>query len=285
MRRREFITLLGGAAACPLAARAQQPAMPVVGILRAQSSSSDWVERTVTPLRRGLSEAGFVEGRNVAFEIRSADNDYSRLPELAADLVRRRVTVIYASGGEVSALAAKAATTTIPIVFAMGGDPIASGIVASLNRPGGNITGIAFLTTELGPKRLGLLKELAPAATRYAALVNPANPATTLITAELRTAAASIGKQIEFFTASSIREIDTAFAELVRNGAEALIVGGSSLFPSRAVQLCHAGGASSPPGNLLRAPNRRSGRLDELRGQYLGGDPPRRYLCWPHSQW
>ena len=237
MRRREFITLLGGAAACPLAARAQQPAMPVVGILRAQSSSSDVLERTVTPLRRGLSEAGFVEGRNVAFEIRSADNDYSRLPELAADLVRRRVTVIYTAGGEVSALAAKASTTIIPIVFTMGGDPIASGIVASLNRPGGNITGVAFLTTELGPKRLGLLKELAPAATRYAALVNPANPATSVITADLRTAAASIGKQIEFFMASSIREIDTAFAELVRNGAEALIVGGSSLFPGRAVQL------------------------------------------------
>ena len=238
MKRRDFITLLGGAtAAWPLPAGAQQPPMPVVGILRAQSSSSDSVERTVAPLRRGLGEAGFIEGRNVAFEIRSADNDYSRLAELAADLVRRRVSVIYTGGGEVSAHAAKAATTAIPIVFTMGGDPVASGVVPSLNRPGGNITGIAFLTTELGPKRLGLLKELAPAAMRYAALVNPANPATTVITAELRLAAASIGKPIEFFTASSIREIDTAFAELVRNGAQALIVGGSSLFPNRAVQL------------------------------------------------
>jgi putative ABC transport system substrate-binding protein len=236
MRRREFIAGLGGvAAAWPRAARAQQPAVPVIGHLRAQSPAS--IERALVPFRKGLSEAGFVEGRNVAIESRVADNDYSRLPELAADLVRRRVAVIYADGGAVSALAAKAATASIPIVFTLGADPVASGLVASLSRPGGNITGNAFLSTELGPKRLGLLKELVPGAMRYAALVNPGNPATESVTAELRAAAAAIGKQIEFFTASNVREIDTAFAEFVRSGADALVVGGSSLFPSRSVQL------------------------------------------------
>jgi putative tryptophan/tyrosine transport system substrate-binding protein len=167
MRRRDFIKVIGrSVAACPLAAHAQQPAVPVIGVLRAQSSEG--IERAMAPFRHGLASTGFVEGRNVAMEIRSADNDYSRLPELAADLVRRRVTVIYASGGSVSALAAKAATASIPIVFGMGDDPVRSGVVASLNRPGGNMTGYAFLSTELGPKRLGLLKELVPAAARYA---------------------------------------------------------------------------------------------------------------------
>jgi putative tryptophan/tyrosine transport system substrate-binding protein len=234
MRRREFIMGIGAATTWPLAARAQQP-IPVIGHLVAHSP--EWLERDLVPFRKSLSEAGFVEGRNVAIESRAANNDYSRLPELAADLVLRRVAVIYAGGGAVSALAAKAATASIPIVFSMGDDPVASGLVASFSRPGGNITGIAFLSTELGPKRLGLLKELVPGAMRYAALVNPGNPATDSITAELRAAAAAIGKQIEFFTASNVREIDTAFSELVRSGADALVVGGSSLFPSRSVQL------------------------------------------------
>jgi putative ABC transport system substrate-binding protein len=236
MRRRSFLTLLGGAAAAwPLAARAQQPAMPVIGVLRAQSS---WgMERPMAAFRRGLIETGFFEGRNVAMEIRAADNDYNRLPELATDLVRRRVAVIYSSGGSVSALAAKAATASIPIVFGMGDDPVRSGVVASLNRPGGNMTGYVFLTTELGPKRLGLLKELVPAAVRYAALVNPNNPATESITAELRAAAVVIGKKIEVFTARNVREIDAAFADIVRSGADALVVGGSSLFPNRSVQI------------------------------------------------
>jgi putative tryptophan/tyrosine transport system substrate-binding protein len=235
MRRRGFITLIGGATVWPLGARAQQRAVPVIGYLRA--SSSETIERSPTAFRKGLSETGFVEGRNVAFEYRAADNDYRRLPELAADLVRRRVAVIYASGGTVSARAAKAETTTIPIVFSIGDDPVALGLVASLNRPGGNVTGVAFLSTELGPKRLGLLKELVPGAARYAALVNPNAPATEAMTADLRAAAAAIGKEIEFFTASNIREIDAAFADLVRSGANALVVGGSSLFPDRSVQL------------------------------------------------
>jgi putative tryptophan/tyrosine transport system substrate-binding protein len=236
VRRREFISLLvGGAAAWSLAARAQQPAVPVIGVLRAQSSEG--IERTLAPFRQGLTETGFVEGRNVALDIRTADNDYSRLPELAADLVRRRVAVIYASGGSVSALAAKAATASIPIVFGMGDDPVRSGVVASLNRPGGNVTGSAFLSTELGPKRLGLIRELVPAAARYAALVNPDNPATDSIVANLRAAAAALGKPIEVFTARNAREIDLAFADIVRSGADALVVGGSSLFPNRRVQI------------------------------------------------
>ena len=234
MKRREFITLLGGTAVWPLAAHAQQ-AMPVIGLLRAQTAERS--ERAMPAFRKGLSESGFTEGRNVIFEPREADDDYDRLPELAADLVRRRVNVIYASGGVVSALAAKAATTAIPIVFAMGDDPIASGLVASLSRPGGNVTGVTFLSTELGPKRLGLLKELVPAASRYAALVNPRNPATESIVANLRAAAAAIGKKIDVFTASNGPEIDTAFSQIVQGGAEALVVGGSSLFRSRSVQI------------------------------------------------
>jgi putative ABC transport system substrate-binding protein len=233
MQRREFITLLGGAAAWPLAARSQAPAMPVIGYLTASSSNP----RSRPAFHKGLSETGFVEGRNVFIELRSANNDYSRLPELAADLVRRRVAVIYASGGVVAARAAKAATPTIPIIFAMGDDPVADGLVASFNRPGGNITGIAFLAAELGPKRLGLLKELVPTAARYAVLVNPGNPATERIIAELQPAAGVIGKQVEVFTATSSSEIDAAFADLVQRRADALVVGNSSLFVDRSVQL------------------------------------------------
>jgi putative ABC transport system substrate-binding protein len=234
--RRKFVAALGGTALTwPLAARAQQLAMPVIGYLSSLSLESG---SAPTPsFGKGLSETGFVEGRNVAIEYRWANNDYKRLPELAADLVRRRVAVVYTSGGVVSALAAKAATASIPIVFAMGADPVASGVVASLNRPGGNVTGIAFLTTELGGKRLGFLKELVPGAARYAALVNPDNPATEAVTADLRAAAAAIGKPIEVFTARNNREIDTAFADLARRDADALVVGASSLFNGRRVQL------------------------------------------------
>ena len=233
IERRSFITLLGGAAAAwPLAARAQQATIPVVGFLDATAP-----DQGTAAFLKGLSESGFMEGRNVAMEIRSANNDYRRLPELAADLVRRRVDVIYANGGSVAALAAKAATTNIPIVFAMGDDPVASGLVTDLGRPGGNVTGIAFLSTELGPKRLGLLNALVPAATHYALLVNPDAPNTKVSVAGLRAAADSIGRHVEVFTASDIRQIDAAFADLVRKGAEALIVGSSSLLNSRRVQL------------------------------------------------
>jgi putative tryptophan/tyrosine transport system substrate-binding protein len=176
-----------------MAARAQHPAMPVIGYLSALSEAQD----NLAPLRKGLSESGFTEGRKIIFEPRFANNDYGRLPELAADLVRRRVDLIYASGGLVAALAAKASTKSIPIVFAIGDDPVASGLVPSLSRPGGNVTGVAFLSTELGPKRLALLRELVPRAMHVALLVNPNAPNTNSVVAGLTAAADSIGLRIE----------------------------------------------------------------------------------------
>jgi putative ABC transport system substrate-binding protein len=234
MRRRDFMTLLGGAAASwPLAARAQQPPPPMIGFLNALPSNGP----EEAAFRKGLAEVQLVEGRGFAIEFRHANNDYSRLPSLAAELVQRRAAVIYANGGIVAVRATKEATSTIPIVFAMGADPVASGVVESLDRPGGNVTGVAFLSTTLGPKRLGLLQELVPAATRYALLVNPANPATDSIISELRTAAESIDKQIDVFNAKNAREIDSAFADMAQRKTEALVVGASSLFNNRAAQL------------------------------------------------
>jgi putative ABC transport system substrate-binding protein len=233
MRRRDFMTLLGGAAASwPLAARAQPPP-PMIGFLNALPSNGP----EEAAFRKGLAEVQLVEGRGFAIEFRHANNDYSRLPSLAAELVQRRAAVIYANGGIVAVRATKEATSTIPIVFAMGADPVASGVVESLDRPGGNVTGVAFLSTTLGPKRLGLLQELVPAATRYALLVNPANPATDSIISELRTAAESIDKQIDVFNAKNAREIDSAFADMAQLKTEALVVGASSLFNNRAAQL------------------------------------------------
>jgi putative tryptophan/tyrosine transport system substrate-binding protein len=233
MRRRDFVTLLGGAAAgWPLAARAQQPAMPVIGFLYPgvpEASASQ-----VAAFRKGLSEAGFVEGRNVAIEYRFAYDDNARLPELAADLVRRRVAVIAAPGSTAGALAAKAATTTIPIVFSTGGDPVQVGLVASLNRPGGNVTGIGSMNAELGPKRLGLLHELLPKAERFAALVSAR---TSLSVPDLQAAASAIGLPIEFLPAATNRDIEMAFATLVQKRVDGLLVQPTPLFDNRRVQL------------------------------------------------
>ena len=221
MRRREFITLLGGTAATwPLAAHAQQPAMPVVGFIREGSAQGG--TRWVGGFQKGLSETGYVEGQNVTVEYHWLEGNYDRLPELLADLVRRRVAVI-ATIGDPSTLAAKAATATIPIAFGVSGDPVAHGLVASLARPGGNATGINFLTSEVLAKRLGLLRELVPKAVRVAVLVNPTNALSTESTLRaVPEAARAIGLQIQILNASSSREIEAAFATMALDRADAL---------------------------------------------------------------
>jgi putative ABC transport system substrate-binding protein len=233
MRRRAFIGLIGGAAAWPLVVRAQQPAMPVIGLLSGQLP--DMSAREVAAFRQGLSEAGFVEDRNVAIESRWADNHYDRLPVLAADLAQRRVTLIaaIAHGGTPAALAAKAATTTIPIVFAVGIDPVKTGIVASLNRPGANVTGATFFASELGAKRLGLLHELLPQATVIALLLNPNFQDAADDLRQLQETALTLGLQIHVFNASTESEIDAGFAALVRQRADALFVGADPFLSSR----------------------------------------------------
>src|SRR5262245_31896265 len=234
MRRRELLGLLGGAAAWPLPARAQQSAMQVIGFLSV--ASPDTYAPMAAAFRQGLGESGYVEGQNVAIEYRFAENQIDRLSALAADLVRRRVTVIatHAAG----AFAAKAATATIPIVFVIAEDPVRLGLVASLARPGGNVTGVNLVSAELVAKRLELLRELVPAATRVAVLVNPANAMRAESTVkELQAAAGSIGRQIQVLNASTSREINAAFATFVRNRPDALFVGSDVLFASRRVQL------------------------------------------------
>src|SRR5947209_771787 len=239
MNRREFITLLGGAAtAWPLVARAQQPGMPVIGFINGASAVGSAQEAAA--FRKGLTDAGYTEGQNVTVEYRWAEGQYDQLPALAAELVRRRVAVIAAPGSTPAALAAKAATTTIPIVFGVTDDPVKLGLVASLAWPGGNATGINFYIAELGlsAKRLGLLRELVPGATRIAALVNPANAANAeAVTRDVAAAASTIGVRIEVVHASDSREIEAAFATLVRNRADALLVGTDPFFYSRRLPL------------------------------------------------
>src|SRR5262245_5152192 len=235
IRRREFIFTLGGAAATwPLAAGAQQPTMPVIGFLSGLSPADR--TRFVTAFRQGIRETGYVEGQSVAIEYRWAQDQYDRLPDLATDLVRRQVAVIAASDTQ-SAIAAKAATTTIPIVFTTGGDPVRDGLVASLNRPGGNVTGVSFIAAELGTKQLGLLRELRPGAARIALLVDPKWPLTERFVSEVQAAALTIGQQIEILYASSGREIDTAFASLSQKPVDAILVGPSPFAYNRRVQL------------------------------------------------
>jgi putative tryptophan/tyrosine transport system substrate-binding protein len=239
VRRREIVTLIGGAAAAPAllwprAARAQQPAIPVVGMLSSLSPAP--AAHLMDAFRRGLAEIGQFEGQNVAIEYRWSDGRVDRLPELAADLVRRQVSVIAAPG--IGGLAAKTATQTIPIVFGISEDPVKLGLVASLARPGGNATGINFFAAEVTAKRLGLLRELVPAAARVAVLVNPANVQTASATlADLEPAARTLGLQMQVFNASGNREIDAAYATLVRERPDALFVAPDALFVTRRVQL------------------------------------------------
>jgi putative tryptophan/tyrosine transport system substrate-binding protein len=235
MKRREFITLFGGAVAWPLAARAQQPAMPVIGFLGAASPGP--FAPQVAAFRQGLDEAGYVEGRNVTIEYRWADDgQYDRLPAMAAELVHRQVAAIVAVSIP-AAVAAKAATATIPIVFNVTGDPVRLDLVAGLARPDSNATGVNSFLAELGAKQLGLLRELLPTAARIGLLVNPTNANVEGVTKDVTAAAATLGVQIDVVQASDSREIEAAFATLVRNKADALLIGSDVFFISRRVQL------------------------------------------------
>jgi putative tryptophan/tyrosine transport system substrate-binding protein len=238
IRRRDFITLLGGAAAAwPVAARAQQPAMPVIGLLR--GAALDNVADELRAFRQGLKQAGYIEGDNVAIEYRAAGNQIDRLPDLAADLIRRRVALIVATDNA-SARAAKEATTIVPVAFLVGGDPVGLGLVASLARPGGNLTGVNFFATELVAKRLELLRELTPSAARIAVLVNPSDTAVTeSVLKDVGAAARSMRVQIHVIEASTNGEINAAFAGLARERPDGLFVGPGPFFTARRVQLTH----------------------------------------------
>jgi putative tryptophan/tyrosine transport system substrate-binding protein len=283
VKRREFITLLGGVAAWPLAARAQQPAMPVVGVL-----SAEWPDLFTDRLRvfrDGLRETGYVEGGNLAIEYRWAEGRNDRLPALAAELVRRQVSVIVTAGSTPAALAARAATTTIPIVFYLGADPVEVGLVASLNRPGGNLTGVVTLNVEVAAKRLELLHELVPTATIVAALVNPTAPVLAeTMTRDLQAAARTLGLQLHVLQASSEREIDTAFATL-----DQLRAGGARDRRRCIVQQPQrtARRADSPPRGARDLPVSRvciGWRPNELRNHGCGHVSFTRRLYRPNSQ-
>jgi putative ABC transport system substrate-binding protein len=283
MRRREFITLLGGAAAWPLAARAQ-PAKPVIGFLGSESRHL-WASR-VRAFHQGLSEAGYVVGRNVSIEYRWAENQLDRLPALAADLVRQQAAVIVANGP--AARATKAATTTIPIVFVTGVDPVAAGLVASLNRPGGNLTGVTTLATELDPKRLELLRELLPAGTLFAVLINPASATAEATTRAMQEAARTLGVSIRVLQASADGDLDTTFAALAQMRAGAFVISTNPFFNSRSQQIAElalrhavptiyqyrefaaAGGLMSYGGNITDAHR----LVGMYTGRILGGEEP-----------
>jgi ABC-type uncharacterized transport system substrate-binding protein len=253
IRRREFITLLGAVAApvvWPLRLNAQQRAMPVIGFLNTQSP--DGFTDRLRGFRQGLKEVGYVEGETVAIEYRWAENQLIRLPELAADLVRRQVAVIVSGGGHTPALAAKAATTTIPIVFVVAEDPVRLGLVASLARPGGNLTGINFFSGELGAKQFGLLRELVPGAVRMGVLVNPANPRPAeMLVPEVEAAARTMGLQIQIFNASTGREINAAFAAIARERSDAILIVGDPYFTVRRVQLANLAARHAIPASYV----------------------------------
>ena len=248
MRRREVITLLGGVAASsllrPLAARAQQPAMPVVGYLNSRAPDADPL--LLSAFHQGLKEAGFVEGRNVAIAYRFAANDNDRLPELAADLVRRHVAVIVANGP--ATMSAKAASASIPIVFAIGFDPVQLGLVASLNRPGGNITGVVTSFDEIGSKKLELAHELIPGAANFAALLDPSYPSTPGQTKDLEAAARTLGVQLHVLSASSEQDFDNVFGAVVKLAPGALVIGNDPFFNSRSAQLGALAARTGVPG-------------------------------------
>jgi putative tryptophan/tyrosine transport system substrate-binding protein len=231
MRRREFITLLGGAVASPLAARAQQPALPVIGFMSGRSPEDS--THLVAAFRQGLAENGFVEGQTVAIEFRWADGDYDRLPALAADLVSRKVAVLVGVGGDVSAVVATKATRTIPVVFGMGGDPVKAGLVASFNRPGGNVTGYTVWTSQMESKRLGLMRELVPGVSLIGILVNPQLPATVQELADLEPAAKGVNQQLFVARADNDAELDTALASFVQQRVGAFLVTSAPFFDTR----------------------------------------------------
>jgi putative ABC transport system substrate-binding protein len=236
VRRRQFITLLAGAAAAwPLAARAQQPPMPVVGLLHPGSPEAN--AKYLAAFRKGLHETGYVEGRNVAIEYRWAYGDNDRLSELATDLINRPVTVIATPGSVAAALAAKAATATIPIVHSSGSDPVEVGLVESLNRPGGNVTGASSINSRLGAKQLGLLHHLLHRDARFALLINPGNPQSQSVIADVQAAASAAGQQLEILTATTKRDLGSAFGDAVQKRADALLIGADPLFTNRPVQL------------------------------------------------
>ena len=264
MIRREFITLLGGAAAAwPLAARAQQAAMPVIGFLDAASAAG---RTDVMPaFRQGLAEAGYVEGQNVAIEYRWAEGHFDRLPEMATDLVRRRVSVIATPGTTAAALAAKAATTTTPIVFGVGTNPVKLGLVTSLNRPGGNATGVNFIISELTAKRVQLLRELVAAAKRVAVLTNPTDPINEWTLRDIE--AAATGLQVLAFEAATGRKIDAAFESMAREKVDALFVAGGAFYSARRLQLAVLAASYRVPAIYSQRAFVEAGEADELRTQ------------------
>jgi putative tryptophan/tyrosine transport system substrate-binding protein len=235
MKRRSFITLIGGAAAWPLAARAQQATMPVIGLLH--SASPEAFAPFLAALREGLSEAGFIDGQNVRIDLRWAEGQYDRLPAMAKELVGQQVALIVAGGGDRPALAAKAATATIPVVFTGSDDPVGFGLVVSLNKPGGNVTGVSLFTSELEVKRFALLRELAPAIPRIAMLVNPNSPTAEPNIRDVQAAAHAVGQQIDFLRAGSERDIDSAFRTMVRQRTDALLVAHDPFLFARREQL------------------------------------------------
>ena len=231
LRRREFITLLGGAAAWPLAAHAQQPVMPMIGFLSSRASSGS--ATLIAAFHQGLKEAGYVEGQNTMIAFRWAEGHYDRLPALAAELVGMRVTVMVAAGGGPTPRVARAATTTIPIVFMTGDDPVAVGLVESFNRPGGNATGVSQLAIAMEAKRLEILRELIPKISVIAMLINPNNPQSSVQSKEISDAARVIGVQLHILNASTEQDFETVFPMLIRQQTEALIVGADPFFTSR----------------------------------------------------